>query len=112
MNHRPKRVQGLIQEKLSEIIAREIETPGALATIVDVEVDSKLDHAFVWISVLPKESERDVLRTFTDAQGRLQFMLHRTINIKPMPRIEFRLDNGNERAARVEKLLQESEGAK
>jgi ribosome-binding factor A len=38
-------------------------------------------------------------------QGKLQFILSRKMNIRPMPRINFELDFGLEKAAAVEKAL-------
>ncbi len=100
-----QRVSTLIREELSEIIEREMEFPGALATITEVEVGKKLDHAEVRVSVIPSKSGDAVLKELGRAAGRLQHLLVKKINIKPMPRISFSLDHGPENAAQVEKAL-------
>ena len=105
MNHRPLRVQSLIQRYLGELLVREFDARGALVTITSVEIDKKLEHAKVYVSVLPESQERATLEDLRDAQGTLQHTLLKKLNIKPLPRIAFELDHGISNAARVEKIL-------
>jgi len=107
MNRRPLRVQSLIQEELSKIILRELEFPGALVTITEVDVNKKLDTAKVHVSVIPSSAAPKVLMELGRRAGDLQYLLLKKINIKPMPRIYFELDRGLENAAAVEKKLME-----
>ena len=103
--HRQQRVSKLIKEYLNELILRYSEFPGALATITEVEVSPNLKTAKVKISVLPTEKSADVLKILSKRAGELQYLLNRKLNIRPMPRIEFVLDFGLEKAARIEKQL-------
>ncbi|MEK7077132.1 MAG: 30S ribosome-binding factor RbfA [Patescibacteria group bacterium] len=105
MDHRPERVGKLIREELSLIILKELEFPGALLTITEVEVNSKLEHAVVRVSVIPSERAEEALNKLQESRGRLQHLLFKKINIRPMPKIDFRIDRGPENAANVEKLL-------
>jgi ribosome-binding factor A len=102
---RSERVQTLIQVELSKIILREVEFPNALLTITGVEVDKKLDHARVNVSVIPSSSGPATLAELHKRTGYLQHLLMKKMNIKPMPRIAFALDRGPENAAAVEKAL-------
>jgi ribosome-binding factor A len=104
MNFRSERVGKLIREELSKMILREGEL-SALATITEVEVDKKLEGARVRVSVIPATGEKKVLDELAKQAGYLQHLLLKKINIKPMPRIFFEIDHGNEHAALVEKLL-------
>lgn len=108
MNYRPARVAKLIREELSKIIARELEFGGALATITCVNVTKELGTAEVSVSVLPASMAGEVLGVLEKNIGRLQHLLLKKVNIKPMPRIRFELDRGPENAAVVEKRLLES----
>jgi ribosome-binding factor A len=45
------------------------------------------------------------MKILKDEQGRMQFLLNRKMNIKPMPRINFLLDEGLEKAAAIEKIF-------
>lgn len=107
MDHRPLRVSKLIKRELSKIIEREIEFEGALATITEVQVDPKLEHAEVLVGILPKEKEAESFNVLREARGKLQSLLMKKINIKPMPRIEFKIDYGAENAAKIEKRFLE-----
>jgi ribosome-binding factor A len=82
-----------------------MEFPNALVTITEVDVDKKLDHARVEISVIPAQFEEEVMDKLEKAAGYLQHLLLKKINIKPMPRIFFYVDHGPENAAQVEKAL-------
>lgn len=125
-HHRPLRVGALIQEELSKILLREVELRGELITITSVDVDKKLEHAMVYVSVLvpaslssqgepgdARDAERRVEKAVEMLEARqpyLQSLLYRTLSIRPMPTIMFRRDRGPERAARVEKALMGKDG--
>ena len=96
----------VIQRELSMLINREIEfRDGALVTITDVQVGDDLENAKVKISALPAEKAEGALKILTKFQPRLQGMLLRIMNVRPMPRIFFELDKGLDNAAEVEKSL-------
>lgn len=105
MNYRPLRVGKLIREELGALIQRNLEFPGALVTITEVDVDKKLDHAKVLVSVIPSEKSEEALGELAKHRDELQYHLLRKINIKPMPYLQFTIDHGPENAARVEKAL-------
>ena len=86
-----------------------METPGALATVTDVEIGKKLETAKVRISVLPAEKANATLAIFNAARGRLQSLIMKKIQIKPFPKLEFVIDHGFEYAAHVEKVSIEAQ---
>jgi ribosome-binding factor A len=114
MKHRVERVNNLILEELSKIIAKEMEFP-ALVTLTEVSVSKDMDEALVRFSVLcpygtspvgrPLDKAEEVLKILNKNLRHLQHLLLRKINIKPMPQIRFEIDYGLEKAAEVEKLL-------
>ncbi|MEK7608685.1 MAG: ribosome-binding factor A [Patescibacteria group bacterium] len=105
MNYRPLRVGKLIREELGMLIQRELEFPGALVTITEVEVAKKLDLARVLVSIIPSNKVEESLKELNRRRDHLQYLLLRKINIKPMPQILFEIDFGPENAAKVEKAL-------
>lgn len=106
---RSQRVASVIREQLALILIREVEIPGVLVTITDVDVTKKLDYAGVKVSFLPSEQTPKAFKMLMAQTGRLQHLLNRTLNIKPMPRIAFVIDRGPENLAKVEKLLSEGD---
>ncbi len=105
MNYRPLRVSNLIRDELNALLLREMEFPGALVTITEVEADKKLEWATVKVSVLPSPKGEAVLKDLQKEAGNLQHLLSRKLNIKPMPRIRFEIDPGPQKAAGIEKIL-------
>lgn len=106
MNYRPERVSSLIKQELSAIIIKNVEfSAGHLVTITKIEVDKKLEHAKIGISVLPSEGAEKVLNILGKCAGHLQYLLMKRVNIKPLPRIIFEIDRGIEKLAKIEKLL-------
>ena len=106
---RSDRVASLIQRELGTLMLREVELPGIIATITEVLVSKKLETARVRMSFLPSEKAADALKSLNRMRGKLQFLLTRTLNIKPMPQIMFEIDRGPENAANVEKVLLKEE---
>ena len=104
MKHRPERVVNLIKEELSKLIARELEFPDSLMTIIDVEIDKKFSRAIVNFSVLPSGKFEQALKILEGNRRHLQYLLMKKINIKPMPEIIFKADRGLEKAAEIEKF--------
>ena len=104
---RKERIGSVIQKELSELLREEFEFDDALLTVTAVEVSADLQEAVVKISVLPSEKAPRVLELLQKFQPRLQGMLLRKMNIRPMPQIRFEIDHGIERAAEVEKMLLE-----
>ena len=106
MNYRPERVSSLIKDELSAIIIKNVEfSAGSLVTITDIDVDKKLEHAKIGISVLPSEGADKALLILSKAAGYLQYLLMKRVNIKPLPRIVFEIDHGIEKLAKIEKIL-------
>ncbi len=105
------RVNELIRNELGKLIQRDIELPGGIITITDIDVTEKLDYARVKISVLPSSKARQGLGLLQDNAGRLQHDLLRIVNIKPMPYLQFAIDEGQEAAAKLEKVFIEGENS-
>lgn len=107
--HRPERISDLIIEELGKLLLKEVEVPGALLTITDVDVVKDLHNATVKVSVYPTEKSEEVFKILQKKQRELQFLLGRKMNIRPMPQIRFIIDYGQAKAAQIEKKLLESE---
>lgn len=89
--YRSQRMSSLFKEELNKIIKKELEFEGAVVTILDIEVDKDLEEALVKIVVFPSEKGPDVLLELLNKRARLQFLLLRKVNVKPMPKIIFKL---------------------
>jgi ribosome-binding factor A len=110
MTQRTQRVDELLREEISRIIAREIEDPRVgFVTITRVEVSADLRHGTVWASVIGTADER---RTTIKALGRaMPYVRHRLgeLRIRRVPELHLRQDETAEKGTRVLSILQELE---
>lgn len=97
-NYRLQRTESLIREELNGIIMRELEFNGALATIMSVEVSKGLNKAAVKLGVLPPEKAAEVLTMLSRNRDKIQYLLLKKINIKPMPKIFFEIEKSQAEA--------------
>ena len=90
--YRNLKIASLIEQKLNELILRNLDFNGAFVTITGVLVSEDLTEAKVKISILPNEKAPEVFEILEERRRELQYKLLRKMNIKPMPRIEFEID--------------------
>lgn len=109
MKYRAERLGSLIQSELSKLIERIVETPGALLTITEVELNKKMDYALVRVSVYPSEKAEEALKSLQKHSREIYGLLMKKIQIRALPRIAYKLDYGPEKAAAIEKISLEVE---
>lgn len=85
----------VIREELNKIFQRDFDFDGSLPTITSVEVAEDLSTATVKVSVIPFEKEIEVYKMIEGRKREIQGKLLRRMNIKPMPKLEFVIDQAN-----------------
>ncbi len=107
MKHRLKRVQEVIKRELSEMIVRELTFDSALVTVQEVEVTADLKHAYVFVSVLGGEEEKqEALAKLHDHRKILQAAMAKRVILKYTPQLHFKFDEALERGTRVIDILE------
>ncbi|MDI6821211.1 MAG: ribosome-binding factor A [Patescibacteria group bacterium] len=86
------KIASLIQEELSKLFVRELNFDDALVTIINVEVDEDLLHSRVKLGIIPYEKGPEVYSLLQKHRGRLQHMLLKKLNIKPLPHLAFEIE--------------------
>jgi ribosome-binding factor A len=82
-------------------------------TVVAVEVDSDLNRALVWYSVLRADGtavttpDEDLVAALEEHRRELQAAINRQTRIKRTPELVFRLDEVEQSAARLEAILRD-----
>jgi len=114
MSQRTDRVDQLLREEITAILAREVADPEiGFATVTDVETSPDLRHARVWVSVIGQPAERTTtLRALERAMGYVRRELGTRLRLKRIPELQVRLDDSAERGTRVLRLLDELEEGK
>lgn len=106
MSERIPRINELIRQQLSTIIMTEMEFPkGCLVTILRVETSKDLRHARVFISVMPTYYIPKVLERLRKNTGHLEYELHKKLSMKPLPKLNFKIDETERKAGEIEALL-------
>ena len=107
MSRRTERVNELLRDHLSTLLARDINDPriDGIVTITSVEISQDFAHARVWVSVVGgPESAQNTLQGLRSASGFLQRGLL-SIGLRRTPELDFVIDDTMERADRINRLL-------
>lgn len=100
------RVNELVRKELSDLLKREVEfEQGTLVTVTRVSASQDLEHAKVWVSVLPVEQAASVLTKLNECIRELQHLLNKKLVMESVPKIRFLLDESEGRASKIEALL-------
>lgn len=107
MVERLTKVNELLGKEIAEILKSELDLDvDVFITVTRVSVSRTLEHATVWISVLP-DSERDaVLKKISQDIYHIQQMLNSRLVMRKIPKLFFKIDTTEERAEHIEKLLE------
>lgn len=110
MSQRIQKINSLIQHELGDILSREIDSPHhALITITEVITSKDLRNCTVYISVFPEKYARKSLSIIQRHRG-IQRLLSRRLFLKFLPKLTFKIDNTQERAAEIYRLLDKKRG--
>ncbi|MFA6135979.1 MAG: ribosome-binding factor A [Candidatus Paceibacterota bacterium] len=90
MNFRKERLQGLVAKLLSEEIIRNIEISDALITIINVDIDSELDAARIYVEVFPDSKHKEAIEILKKKAPSLRSFLSKKINIRKFPMLVFK----------------------
>jgi ribosome-binding factor A len=106
---RPERVADIIREEISQIVGYELEDPRlTMVTVTDVRLSANGRDAQVFVLVAGTEEEhRLALAALRHATPYVRKQLSLSLNLPRTPEIHFVRDTVEERAERVDGLLQQ-----
>lgn len=106
MTERIPQVNELLQQELGAILLRELDVPeGVIVTLTRVDAAPNLQQAKVYISVMPEENGSFVLTLLKKEVYEIQQLLNKRLNMRPVPRIEWFLEEKTKEAQEIEELL-------
>lgn len=109
LSERIKKLNNHLRDEVGKIIHDEIVlTDNILITVTDADVSPTLEHATIKISVYPKNKEKIVLEKIKEEIYQIQQVLNRRLVMRPVPKIRFEIDTSEERAGRIEEILQKT----
>lgn len=111
MSHRLEQLDSLFKKEIGRAILLNIDLPrDSLVTVTRAKTAADLSQVKVLISVLPEEKREIVLQTLQKNIFELRSCLNARLKMKKIPKIKFMLDLSEEKAARINKLLDEITG--
>ena len=95
-------------------IMRELKDPriSDMLTVVKVDVSGDLSYAKVYISVLDKDQEKDVLKGLKSASGFLRRELGHALQLRYTPELQFIADDSIAYGAHILEVLRDPEKVK
>jgi len=75
-------------------------------TITEVNVSPDLKNAKVYIMPLGGENKFEVLDSLNKANGRIKKLISNNINLRQLPKLQFKIDETFEYAKNIENILQ------
>ncbi|MCX6369318.1 MAG: 30S ribosome-binding factor RbfA [Armatimonadetes bacterium] len=106
---RQARVAEMIKRDLSEILSKDVGDPRvALVSVTDVEVAQDFSIAKVFISVMGDEEEKKgAMKALRNGAGFIRGRLGSMLELRTVPMLVFRFDEGIERGVRMFEVLRE-----
>jgi len=108
-SNRIGRINEEIQKELSSLF-RGLKDPrvqGGMVTITHVDTTSDLRYARIYVSVLDKQQEKDVLKGLKSAAGYLRRELGAAVRLRYTPELQFVADDSIEYGARILEMLRD-----
>ena len=108
MSRRSERTSKLIQQKISEVLERQVNDPrlSKVISVTEVSVTPDLKYAKIFVSTLGDESsKKDMLEGLNNASGFLRKELASHIKMRCIPQLSFYYDDSIERGTRLLELI-------
>lgn len=108
-SNRIHRINEEIQKELSRAF-RALKDPrvqGGMVTITHVDTTSDLRYARIFVSVLDKSREKDVIRGLRSASGYLRRELGAALRLRYTPELQFLADDSIEHGAHILEMLRD-----
>ena len=108
-SNRIGRINEEIQKELSSLF-RTLKDPrvqGGMVTVTHVDTTSDLRYAKVFVSVLDKTQEKDVIKGLKSASGYLRRELGAAVKLRYTPELQFIADDSIEQGAHILQMLRD-----
>ena len=108
-NNRINRINEEIQKELSALIPtlKDPRVQGGMVTVTHVDTTTDLRWCRVYVSVLDKSRERDVVRGLKSAAGWLRRELGQAVQLRYTPELQFVADDAIEHGAHILEMLRD-----
>lgn len=109
MSERIEKVNELLRSEIATIVNQEGVIRDGLITITHVKTGKDLKNATILISVLPLNQSGSALKELKKMSSHITAILRKRLNIKTIPRFNWKIDSVERHAVEIENLLNEIE---
>jgi len=108
MSQRIEKVNELVRRHINDIILKDLSLKGGVfVTIAKVDTSPDLRYTHISLSVFPEKDRGYVMITLKKEMYKIQGILNKKLSMRPLPRVDFRLNTTESKADEIEKLLKE-----
>ncbi len=108
MSERLNKINSLIQQNISEIISRDLSLKsGVFVTVSKVDTTPDLRYTRIFVSIFPEKEIDYGIKTLRKELYQIQGKLNKRLKMKPLPKIEFRVDMTESKADEIERLIKQ-----
>lgn len=108
--YRREKINDLLRDEVGKILLRELDLEvEALVTVTRAIVSEDLQHVKVYLSVFPSKFVGEVMEQIKKQIYFFQQILNDKLRMRPIPKIFFVTDRTEEKAAKVEKIIEKTE---
>lgn len=104
---RMDQVNELLKNELGILITREIMMEDGLITIIRVDCSPNLQHAAIYISVLPNSISGTALKNLRQHNSIFSKTLRKKLNLRTIPKLNWKIDAGERYAAEINDAITE-----
>ena len=105
--NREKKLKKLLVVEVSNALLDEVSLVNdTFVTVMGAQLSPTLEHATIYISVLPLDKSEAVLEKLNHRIYSIQQVLNKRLNLRIVPKIRFEIDTTEERAQKIEELLE------
>ncbi|MFA7169301.1 MAG: ribosome-binding factor A [Candidatus Paceibacterota bacterium] len=109
MSERIAKVNKLLKQEVGKLILEDVDfAVGLVVTVIKADTSPDLHYGDIYISVMPKEREEEVLQNLEENVYALQQKINRKLFMKPVPMIRFRLDLSGDNADRINEIIRKN----
>ena len=108
MTRRTDRINGLLRQEISHLVARDLRDPRLTGVVSITQVDTSADlrHARVFVSVLGTADQKEtVLKGISSAAGFMRKEMRGRLSLKYIPELTIVLDESLEEADYMSQLM-------
>lgn len=105
---RLEKINEIIHRFVSDLIRREYDFD-SLVTVISVKTSGNGQDCTIGVTVFPFEKSEIVLKEIEKRIYEIQKRLNRGLNMRPVPKIRFKIDKSEEKGSGILKIIKEVE---